>query len=300
VTEQLITTDELIERRMVETGLTKEQLLLVVAKSALVRHIATGPDSDRFVLKGGTLLAHVYGSPRESVRDADYTYVDPELPTVPDLVEMLTIDGKQGFYLDAGAARWKTERDIYEAKRMPFSIERVAFERTRRGRALDISMTVRSGECLDGPKALIYMDTMLATTSRFEVAGLTLEELTAEKILAWASKDLSKHFIDLAYIAREHADRLDLDHIRALVHEKFAAERHQHRYRATPTMQDLTRRFSDPDRVELIRRRWDEAIGTTILFLPSEDDRSGSLTAFTNVMRYVEEVWLPVLADRAR
>jgi hypothetical protein len=37
-----ITTDELIEARMDETGLTREQLLLVVAKSALVRHIATG------------------------------------------------------------------------------------------------------------------------------------------------------------------------------------------------------------------------------------------------------------------
>jgi len=42
-----ITTDELIEARMDETGLTREQLLLVVAKSALVRHLATGPDKDR-------------------------------------------------------------------------------------------------------------------------------------------------------------------------------------------------------------------------------------------------------------
>jgi hypothetical protein len=47
-----ITTDELIEARMDETGLTREQLLLVVAKSALVRHIATGPDSDRFAVTG--------------------------------------------------------------------------------------------------------------------------------------------------------------------------------------------------------------------------------------------------------
>ena len=44
-----ITTDELIEARMDETGLTREQLLLVVAKSALVRHIATGPDKARSV-----------------------------------------------------------------------------------------------------------------------------------------------------------------------------------------------------------------------------------------------------------
>ena len=42
-----ITTDDLLDARMDETGLTREQLLLVVAKSALVRHLATGPDRDR-------------------------------------------------------------------------------------------------------------------------------------------------------------------------------------------------------------------------------------------------------------
>jgi predicted nucleotidyltransferase component of viral defense system len=197
---ELVTTNELIELRIAETGLTKEQLLLVVAKSALVRHIVTGPDRDRFVLKGGTLLAHVYGSPRESVRDADYTYIDPELPTVPELVEMLAIDGEQGFYLDPEAARWTTERDIYEAKQMPFSVERVTFERLGRGRVLDISMTVRSGECIDGPQPLVYTDAMLVAGPRFGVRRLTLEELAAEKLLGWASKDLAKHYIDLAYI----------------------------------------------------------------------------------------------------
>jgi hypothetical protein len=36
----------------------------MVAKSAAVRHIAQGPHSAHFVLKGGTLLTHVYSSPR--------------------------------------------------------------------------------------------------------------------------------------------------------------------------------------------------------------------------------------------
>jgi hypothetical protein len=34
----------------------------MVAKSAAVRHIAQGPHSEHFVLKGGTLLTHVYSS----------------------------------------------------------------------------------------------------------------------------------------------------------------------------------------------------------------------------------------------
>jgi hypothetical protein len=36
---------------------------------------------------------HVYKSPRQSVRDADYTYIEPTLPTVDDLIEMLRVPG---------------------------------------------------------------------------------------------------------------------------------------------------------------------------------------------------------------
>ena len=71
----LLTTEELLEEAQDSTDLTREQLLLMVAKSGLVRHLATGADAERFVLKGGTLLHHVYRSPRQSIRDADYTYV---------------------------------------------------------------------------------------------------------------------------------------------------------------------------------------------------------------------------------
>jgi len=206
-----ITTDELIEARMDETGLTREQLLLVVAKSALVRHLATGPDKDRFVLKGGTLLAHAYRSPRQSVRDADYSYIEPTLPTVDDLIEMLRIPGTNGFYLDPAEARWTTGTDIYEAKGMKFSIQDITVASRGRGRgnALDMSVSVRSGECLDGPVPLIYTDTMLAGERRFSVMGLSLEELAAEKVLGWASKDQSRHYIDLAYIARDHRSAID-------------------------------------------------------------------------------------------
>jgi hypothetical protein len=208
-----ITTDELIEARMEQTGLTREQSLLVVAKSALVRHIATGPDKKRFVLKGGTLLAHAYKSPRQSVRDADYTYIDPTLPTVDDLVDMLRIPGTNGFHLDPTQARWTTDTDLYEAKGMRFSIEniRVARRRARGDDALDITMSVRSGECLDGPIALAYTDPMLAGESRFDVNGLTLEELGAEKVLGWSTKDQSRHYIDLAYMGRD----FDLDEHKA-------------------------------------------------------------------------------------
>lgn len=293
---ELITTNELIETRIDETGLTREQLLLVVAKSALVRHLASGPNAEQFVLKGGTLLAHCYDSPRESVVDADYSYIDPTLPTVPRLVEMLTIDGKDGFHLDADAARWTTDTDIFKATGMPFSIDRVTFGSGRRGRALAVSMTVRSGECLDGPRPLTYTDTMLAGSSSFEVLGLSLEELAAEKVLGWASKDLAKHYIDLAYIARNHAPGMSLDRAGELIAEKFEHERQQRRYRSVNSIRQLAEAFNDPDRINAIRRGWEQALGNSILFLPREVAReNGSLAVFENVERHMDQVWRPLL-----
>jgi len=296
-----ITTDELIEARMDETGLTREQLLLVVAKSALVRHLATGPDKDRFVLKGGTLLGHVYKSPRQSVRDADYTYIEPTLPTVDDLIEMLRVPGTNGFHLYPAEARWTTGADIYEAKGMKFSIQDITVARRGRGNALDLSVSVRSGECLDGPVPLIYTDITLAGESRFSVMGLSLEELAAEKVLGWASKDQSRHYIDLAYIARDHREAIDTEKAATLIREKFVRERHSGRYRRIRSVGELASTFSAPARVKLVSDSWTDDLGTQILFLPEEEDRAeGSLTDFANVQRYVNEVWVPILGEASR
>jgi hypothetical protein len=65
---------------------------------------------------------------------------------------------------------------------------------------------------------------MLADASSFQVLGLSLEELAAEKVLGWASKDLPKHYIDLAYIARNHASTMSLDRSGELIVEKFERE----------------------------------------------------------------------------
>ena len=58
------------------------------------------------MLKGGTLLSNVYLSPRQSIADADYTYLDPENLTVPRLEEALAADGRYGFYLSPENGRW--------------------------------------------------------------------------------------------------------------------------------------------------------------------------------------------------
>ena len=54
-----------------EAGLQSRQVMMLVARCALVKHLAE-QYGDRFILKGGALLYHVYGTPRVSFLDTDY------------------------------------------------------------------------------------------------------------------------------------------------------------------------------------------------------------------------------------
>lgn len=182
MTEGPPTTDELLDDAEARTGLARNQLLLMVAKSVTVRHLARhakyGP---LFVLKGGTLLTHVYRSPRQSIKDADYTYLEPQTLTTPELDEALTIDGDCGFYLYPEEGVWQFDRDLFDGK-TPFSMEGISMGRRARGRELKISVSVRAGERLDPPASpLYYHDPLLARDNTFKINGLTINELAAER-----------------------------------------------------------------------------------------------------------------------
>jgi predicted nucleotidyltransferase component of viral defense system len=296
----LLTTVEILDEAQDRTGLTREQLLLMVAKSGLVRHLATGPDAQRFVLKGGTLLHHVYRSPRQSIRDADYTYIGDAPLTGPKLEDALRIEGQDGFYLNPEDAVLTTENEMYTLKRMPFSIDAEGIELgPRRGRGLDITVSVREGERLDPPDSpLMYSDPLLAGESRFAINGLTLEELSAEKILGWVSREHVRHYIDLAYVARGFDD-IDRDRTCNLVSAKFEAEKDNRLYRekGVRTVADLVEAFSSEQALAALRKGWEQTLGTEIFFLPSERDLPADerLAAMENVERYVTEFWLPAL-----
>ena len=296
----LLTTPELLEIAQDRTGLTREQLLLMVAKSGLVRHMATGPDAERFVLKGGTLLHHVYRSPRQSIRDADYTYIGAAPLTGPKLEDALRIDGKEGFYLSPEDAVLTTENEMFNLKRMPFSIEAEGIRmQPRRGKGLDISVSVRAGERLDPPTApLIYFDPLLAGQSSFTINGLTLEELSAEKILGWVSREHIRHYIDLAYVAREF-DAVDRNRVSELVAAKFAGEKNSRLYRdkGVTAIGDVATAFSSEPAMATLRRGWENTLGTEIFFLPSESELPAEVTLadIANVERYVNEFWVPAL-----
>jgi predicted nucleotidyltransferase component of viral defense system len=102
---------------------------VLVAKSATVRHLAThGKYKDLFVLKGGTLLSNVYRSPRQSIADADYTYLDPENLKVPNLEDALAANGEYGFYLYPEEGQWSYENEMFDGK-SPFHMDELAAEK---------------------------------------------------------------------------------------------------------------------------------------------------------------------------
>ncbi len=300
----LLSTEALLEAAQERAGLTREQLLLMVAKSGLVRHLATGPDAKRFVLKGGTLLHHVYRSPRQSIRDADYTYIGDVPLTGPKLEDALRVRGEEGFYLNPEDAVLTTENDMFSLKRMPFSIEAEGIQlRPRRGKGLDITVSVREGERLDPPEApLIYSDPLLAGVSRFTINGLTLEELCAEKVLGWVSREHLRHYIDLAYVARDFDDT-DRAKTCELIAAKFSKEKASRLYRdkGIATIADLVSAFSSTTALKALRNGWERTLRTEIFFMPLEHTLSPDQTLIdvANVERYAGEFWMPPLEQLA-
>jgi predicted nucleotidyltransferase component of viral defense system len=221
-----ITTEELLDAGEERIGLLRGQLLLTVAKSAAIRHIATN-HADKFVLKGGSLLTHVYGSPRQSIADADYYHLDAKTVTTVDLEQAFTV-ADDGFVLDA-EFRYRDPR-MFEGSAV-FEIDQIdlspaPLKRRQHRPELRVTISIRAGEWLDRHNDdLYYHDALLAGDDPFRVQGLSLDELAAEKVLGWCTKDLAKHFVDPAYLKREYDARLDYAKMASLVARKFNAER---------------------------------------------------------------------------
>lgn len=294
---ETITTDELLDTAEERTGLQRGQLLMMVAKSAAVRHVAgVAEGGDRFVLKGGTLLTHVYRSPRQSIGDADYLHLDSSIET--DQVER-ALDFTEGDFTMEASMRYDDARAQFEGKGV-FSFEQILVRR-QRDRELKITVSIRKGERLDPPEGpLFYTDRALAGENTFAVQGLTINELSAEKILGWCSKDLVKHVIDLAYVARERQGDVDHDRVAELIKEKFAAEGGSARYRrlGITSTSDLLKRFAHAGRLEShLHQDWGRLCADEIFFLEGEqaEPADRQLLDPGNVERLALEFWAPTL-----
>jgi predicted nucleotidyltransferase component of viral defense system len=292
-----ITTEELLDVGEERLGLLRGQLLLMVAKSAAIRHIATN-HADKFVLKGGSLLTHVYGSPRQSIADADYYHLDTEAVTTVDLEQAFTV-ADDGFAL-AAEFRYRYP-SMFEGSAM-FEIDQIdlspaPLKKRQDHPELKVTISIRAGEWLDRhDDELYYHDALLAGDDRFRVQGLSLEELAAEKVLGWCSKNLAKHFVDPAYLKREYDDRLNYAKIASLVAHKFTTEKGEGRYRelGIDSLAKLGPQFISEERIDdLVRQDWARLAQNDILFLPQETARGEgkTLTDVENVVRYGLAFW---------
>lgn len=289
-----VTTEELLDEGEERTGLARGQLVRMVGKSAAIRYVARhqkhGP---KFVLKGGSLLTHVYESPRQSIADADYVHLEPETVMTDEVEAAFT--GKEGGFTMTGSFRLEGEHAFKGTT--TFSIEGIELNtRDRAAKEIDITISIRPGEWLDPQDPVTYTDPLLAGDSSFKVQGLSIPELTAEKVLGWCSKDLAKHLVDVAYVQREYGGGLDYNKLADLVRKKYEKEKRSPRYAEHQIHQlsDLGDSFTSRDRLdEFLHQDWQRAARDELFFLPHEQQRSTEETLLdsANIERLGLELW---------
>jgi hypothetical protein len=124
-----------------------------------------------------------------------------------------------------------------------------------------------------------------------------LNELAAEKILAWAGKHLPKHYADLAFIAREHPNMIDHQLVSRLRQMKFAAESEQELYRkqGMASSRSIPNAFRSPQHLGLAQKEWSQAVGDSILVNATEAARKDTLCSFAYVNGLVDDFWQQTL-----
>lgn len=144
--EQPLTSPEAIDDVVERYAVTEAQAHLLVAKTAVAKLVATVADDEMFVLKGGTLLHHVHGSPRVSLADIDYAdgrkKVSADVAAVKDAIRA---EHDLGFQMDVDAGAWNQKGGLISGEEIPVFLTIDASG----GHPVNISVAVRQGEVID-------------------------------------------------------------------------------------------------------------------------------------------------------
>lgn len=293
------TSPQLVEAYARATGLTPPQVMQLVARCALVKHLSE-TYGNRFILKGGALLYHVYGTNRVSLLDTDFAEVETKGMPNPDEIEkeIIFTDADNGYSLQTTPnGRWSERGNLVKGQNLTFTLETFRPNRPQIGRA-NISVAFRTSERMDTPDQPLYFDPdgLLTDSTPFPVSGLTLTEAVAEKILAWCLKEETfKHFGDLALLARDHQLAIDRNRAIEIVAGKFEKEKKAPEtkglYKELEHPADLVPRFLDEQRLSELRASWSDGIGTRIWLRPNERKVARSIVDPANVEELVREYW---------
>jgi predicted nucleotidyltransferase component of viral defense system len=284
----LLTNSEILDAVAERFDLTDEQARMLAAKTALVKLVTHIEHADQFVLKGGTLLHHAYGSPRVSVADVDYADGRPDkVANVESVKAALGGDHAElGFRLDVERGIWDDADGLVRGDEIPFVIPHLA---DGEDEIINISVAVRQGEVLDGIDVVNFRPVGLLDERMFETRAVTLPEAAAEKIVAWCIKGKPKHFHDLAFIAREEPT-IDARHVADMVAEKFKVEREapetrdEYAQRKLVRPHDLYRYWTPESRMNSLRKKWPNELGGAIILDLGELARQDESLADFNVV----------------
>ena len=119
------TTPERVRSYGRRAGLPPQQVMMLVARCALVKHLAA-EHGDRFVLKGGALLYHVYGTPRVSFVDTDYAEIETRGAPDPIDVErdIVFVDRANGYSLKTSPdGRWDEQGYMVRAHNLTYTLD---------------------------------------------------------------------------------------------------------------------------------------------------------------------------------
>lgn len=285
--------------------LPRRQVLLLLARCGLVRYLAEH-HYDRFILKGGALLYHVYGTNRVSFVDTDFADTQTRVPDPDEVERVLTIKSSDGFELTTTPdGRWEDKGNIIKGSRLRFTIQDLQVSEEGHEGRINISVSFRPGERIITPDEDLYFDAegLLVDDVPFKVNGLVLDEVAAEKIIGWCVKEeLHKHLADLALLARDHRDRLDPDRVADLIAQKFEVERVAMETRVAydrlglRAPADLNRYFLEPARLEAVHSTWKQQLGTSIWVRREERNEDVPITDSANVEALVREYWADIVA----
>jgi hypothetical protein len=154
-----LTSKQLVDRYARSTGLPPRQVLMLVARCALVRRLAE-QHFDRFILKGGALLYHVYGTTRVSFVDTDYAEIETRGAPDPVEVERQIVfnDAEQGCRLrTTPEGQWTERGNLVKGNNLTFSLERFREGRDTRSQ-VNISVSFRRSERLEEPDEELFFD----------------------------------------------------------------------------------------------------------------------------------------------
>jgi Nucleotidyl transferase AbiEii toxin, Type IV TA system len=285
--------------------LPRRQVLLLLARCGLVRYLAQH-HYDRFVLKGGALLYHVYQSNRVSFVDTDFADTETHVPDPDEVERVLTIKSTDGFELTTTPdGRWEDKGNIVKGSRLRFTIQDLQVSDEGHEGRVNISVSFRPGERIITPKEDLYFDAegLLIDDAPFKVNGLVLDEVAAEKVIGWCVKEeLHKHLADLALLARDHRDELDRARVADLIAQKFELEREAMETRVAyerlglKVPADLNRYFLETKRLEAVHSTWKGQLGTSIWVRREERNEDVSITDPANVESLVREYWADIVA----